>query len=236
MFEMMGATFGATIAGCLALVGATGAAVYFFMRRKHDEERHEQEMDQQKISFRQMQTIVSEEIKNVHELITVRKKFMSVISFSDDKKIPLLKIHMPGSERKFLMDYSGMITCGCDLEAIRFEQDGVDNRVKIIVPLSRIFDIYADIKSFKIHHQSEGIFADNLKIEHQKELVAADLEAQQQLAVREGILEQADENVRQMLTSIIAKRGLNQSFNVEIIFRGNRDTRVLNSSQQNLLR
>ncbi|MBR0261742.1 MAG: DUF4230 domain-containing protein [Selenomonadaceae bacterium] len=236
MFEMMGATFGATLAGCLALVGATGAAVYFFMRRKHDEERHEQEKEQQKISFQQMQTIVSEEIKNVHELVTVRKKFTSVISFADDKKIPLFNVHMPGSERKFLMDYSGMITCGCDLEAIRFERDEQSNRVKIIVPPSRIFDIYADINSFKIHHQSEGIFADNIKSEHRKELIAADLEAHRQLAVKEGILEQADENIRQMLASIIAKRGLNQSFNVEIVFRGNRDTRVINSSQQNLLR
>ena len=236
MFDMIGATFGATIAGCLFLVGTAGAAVYFFMRHKHDEEKHQQEVEQQKISFQQMQTIISEEIKNVHELITVRKNFTSVVSFADDKKIPLIKVHMPGSDRKFLMDYSGTITCGCDLEKIRFEREAVTNRVKIIVPPSQILDMYADVKSFKIHHQSEGIFADNLKIEHQQELIAADLEANKQCALQEGILERADENIRQMLTSIISRHSLNQSFDFEIVFRGNRDTRVLNSSQQNLLR
>ena len=241
MFEALGAMFGATLAGCLALVGATGAAVYFFMRRKHNEERqednrHNQEDERQPISFQQMQTIVTNEIKNVHELITVRKNFTSVISFVDDKKIPLLKVHMPGSNRKFLMDYSGTITCGCDLEAIRFEREELTNRVKIIVPPSQILDMYADVNSFKVHHQSEGILADDIKIEHQKDMVVADLEEHKQRAIQEGILERADENVRQMLTTIISRRSLNQNFEFEIIFKGNGNTRILNSSQQNLLR
>jgi len=229
LLDMLGATFGATLAGCLALVGATGAAVYFFMRRKHNEQ-------QRTISFQQMQTIVTDEIKNVHELITVRKNFKSIISFNDDKKIPLIEVHMPGSDRKFLMDYSGTITCGCDLEAIRFEHNELTNRIKIIVPQSQILDMYADVNSFKVHHQSEGIFADDIKLEQQKEMIMADLEAQRQLALQEGILARADENVRQMLTAIISRRGLNQSFEFEIVFRSNDSTRVLNSSQQNLLR
>lgn len=236
MFQTLGATFGITLAGCFILVLAVGAAVYFFMRRKHDEERHNREMERQKISFEQMQTIISEEIRNVHELVTVRKNFTSVVSFADDKKIPLLKVHMPGSDRKFLMDYSGTISCGCDLEAIHFEREEISNRVKIVVPSSTILDMYADVNSFKIHHHDEGIFADNIDLEHQKELIAADLEANKQRALQEGILARADENVRQMLTAIISRRGLNQSFDVEIIFRGNDNTRVLNSSQQNLLR
>lgn len=229
MFDMLGATFGATFAGCLFLVGTAGAAMYFFMGRKHDEERHKQEEERRTISFQQMQTIITEEIKNVRELITVRKNFTSEISFADDKKIPFLEVHMPGSDRKFLMDYSGTITCGCDLAAIRFMRDETTNRVKIIVPPSQILDIYADVNSFKIHHQSEGVFADNIKLEHQKEMVAEDLEAHKQLALREGILERADENFRQILAKIISKHELNQSFNIEIVLRGNSSTRVLNA-------
>ena len=236
MFEMFGATFGATLAGCLVLVGAAGTAVYFFMRRKHDAQLHEQKEEQRLISFEQMQTIITDEIKNVRELITVRKNFTAEISFADDKKIPLLKVHMPGSDRKFQMTYSGTITFGCDLDAIRFERDELSDRVKIIVPPSKIFDIYADINSFKVHHQSAGILADGIKLEEQKEMVTADLEAQRQLAVQEGLLAQADENVRQMLSSIISRRGLSQSFDVEIIFRGNESTKILNSPRQNLLR
>ena len=221
MFDMLGATFGATLAGCLSLAAATGAAVYFFMQRKHDAQLREQQ--QRTISFRQMQTIVTEELRNVHELITVRKNFTADISFSDDKKIPWLNVRMPASNRKFQMSYSGTITCGCDLEAIRFEQDFLTGRVKIIVPPSKILDRYADVNSFKIHHRSKEFFADEINLEQQQEMVAADLEAHVQHALREGILNQADGNVRERLASIIASRNLNRSFDFEIV-------------QQNLLR
>ena len=121
------------------------------------------------------------------------------------------------------MSYSGTITCGCDLEAIRFEQDFLTGRVKIIVPPSKILDRYADVNSFKIHHRSKEFFADEINLEQQQEMVAADLEAHVQHALREGILNQADGNVRERLASIIASRNLNRSFDFEIV-------------QQNLLR
>ena len=228
LFEALGATFGATLAGCLVLVGAAGSAVYFFMRRRHDEQIHKLE-ERRIISFEQMQTIITAEIKNVRELVTVRKNFTAIISFADDKKIPFLNMHLPGSNRKFLMDYSGTIICGCDLDAIRFMRDELSNRVKIIVPKSQILDIYADVNSFKIHHHDEGILADSIKLEHQKELISADLENQRQRALNEGLLTHADENIRQMLTTIISSRGLNQSFEIEIVFKGNSNTRFLNA-------
>ena len=219
-------TSAATLVGCLFLVIATGAAVYFFMKKNRAEERAN--------SFEQMQTIIFEEIKNVRELITVRKNFTSMISFSDDKKIPLLDVHMPGSDRKFLMNYAGTITCGCDLDKIRITRDA-SNHVKIIVPHSQILDIYANVNSFQIHHQDTGIFADNFKIEDQHELIKKDLENERQKALREGLIERADKNIQQMLTSIVERRGLNSGYEVEIVFT-NSDAPKLLSSIQNLLR
>lgn len=218
MFE----NFGSTLAVCVVLIGTTGAAVWFFMKRKKDAE-------SRAMTFQQMQTIVSEEIKNVRELVTVRKNFTSVISFSDDKKIPFFKVHMPGTDRKFLMNYSGTITCGCDLDKIYFSKDELSNRVKIIVPNSQILDMYADVSSFKIHHQDSGILAADIKIEEQNEFVAADLEVQKQHALQEGILNRANENVQQMLTAIIARRGISQSFDVEIVFANQSDIKSLNA-------
>ncbi|MBQ7454540.1 MAG: hypothetical protein IJS69_05785, partial [Selenomonadaceae bacterium] len=62
MFDMLGATFGATLAGCLVLVGTTGAAVYFFMRRQRNESEQ----------FRQLQNIIYAEIRDVCEIALVR--------------------------------------------------------------------------------------------------------------------------------------------------------------------
>ena len=127
------------------------------------------------------------------------------------------------------MNYSGTITCGCDLDKIYFSKDELGNRVKIIVPNSQILDMYADVSSFKIHHQDAGILAADIKIEEQNEFVAADLEVQKQHALQEGILNRANENVQQMLTAIIARRGINQSFDVEIVFANQSDIKSLNA-------
>ena len=221
------ATSGATLVVCLFLVIATGAAVYFFMKKKRAEEKA--------ISFEQAQKIIFEEIRNVRELITVRKNFTSMISFSDDKKIPLLGVHMPGSNRKFLMNYAGTITCGCDIDKIRIQRDGVSNHIKILVPHSQILDAYANVNSFQIHHQDTGVFASDFKIEDQHELIKADLEDNRQKALREGLLERADDNIRQMFTSIFERRGLNASYEVEILFTRS-EAPSLSSSMQNLLR
>lgn len=223
----LGATFGITFVGGLFLVIATGAAVYFFMKKNRAEERA--------VSFEQAQKIIFEEMRNVSELITVRKNFTSMISFNDDKKIPLIDVHMPGSSRKFLMNYTGTITSGCDINKIRIQREGVGNHLKILVPHSQILDAYANVNSFQIHHQDTGIFASDFKIEDQHELIKADVEDNRQKALREGLLERADDNIRQMLSSIFERRGLNQSFEVEIVFTHS-EAPSLPSSIQNLLR
>lgn len=204
MLEALGAMFGATLAGCLVLVGTTSAAIYFFL--KHNSKQSD---------FERVQSIVYEEIKNVCELTLVRKNFNSHVSIDTEKKIPLINISMPGTSRKFFMDYSGTIVCGLDLSEVKILHDGT-NKIKIIIPPSKILDAYADIHSFKIHIQDAGIFAENIQIEEQNEKVTADVEAQKQLAIREGLLIKADENIRQLLMSRIIKRNLNKNFTVEI--------------------
>ncbi|MBQ4404443.1 MAG: DUF4230 domain-containing protein [Selenomonadaceae bacterium] len=222
MFEMFGASFGATLAGCLTLVGTAGVAVFFFMKRKHDAERRT-------TAFQQMQTIFFEEIKSVKELVTIRKPVYGTVPFADDKKVPFLNLHVPGSSREIFMTYSGMITCGYDLSKIRFVREGLTNHVKIILPASRILDAYVDVSTLKVHYQSEGIFADNFKLEHQRELLEADLENQKRKAVQGGILAQADAEIRQRLTNMISEHGWNENFDVEIL-------NSENESRQNLLR
>ena len=225
MFEAFGASLGLTIGGCLFLVATSGAAVYFFMKRKKGNESD---------FLRQVQTILYEEILKVRELVTIRKPLHGDISFNDDRKIPKTKVHMPFSDRKLIMTYSGMIACGCDLDKIRMVQEGTG--IKIIVPRSRILDCYADVKSFKVHYKDTGLLAKDFQIEEQNALIVADLDNKQLEAVQSGILTQADEEVRQMLTNIVERCGLNQSFDVEIFFKENDNARTLNLSQQNLLR
>ena len=108
-----------------------------------------------------------------------------------------------------------------------FERSG--NNAKILVPPSRIFDEYADVNSFKIHHQSVGLLSEDIEIEEQNDFIKEDLECQRQKVPQEGLLARAEENVRQMLATIISKRGLNENFNVAIVLLNQSETRALNA-------
>lgn len=205
----MGASFGATLAGCLALVATTGAAVYFFMKRKRGDDSD---------PVRQIETIFYEEIHRTRELVTIRKPFTAHISFNDDRKI-FKNVHMPFSGRKLFMEYSGMIVCGCDLREVRFVRDeNAGNRVKILVPRSKILDCYADVHSFKVHYQDTGLLAKDFQINEQNDLIKADLASRRQQALQDGTVAQADAEIKRELLSMIERHALNQSFDVEIVF------------------
>ena len=211
-------TFGSTLAALLVVIALTCVAIYFFGKhRKAKEQQRIQE--EQRMSFEQLQSIVYEEVQDVCELALVRKNFSSVVSVDVDKKIPFLNVHMPGSSRKFLMDYSGTIVCGVDLkDGLKVMRDGAfNNKVKVILPPSKILDIYADVSSFNIRLQDAGLLASNISIEEQNAWVAADVAKEGRRAVQEGLLLRADDNARQLLLSRIGSRILPGSFDLEVV-------------------
>ena len=152
-------------------------------------------------------------IQNVNELATVRERFQSIVSFSDGKQMPFLGFCLPGTTRKFIMRYAGVIVCGNDLSKLDISERFAVNRVRVVVPRSRILDIYADVQSFEVYDQQAGLFT-SIRLEDQNREVTADLEEMRQNALRSGILSQADENTRRILTSIVATTGME----AEIVF------------------
>ena len=152
-------------------------------------------------------------IQNVNELATVRERFQSIVSFSDGKQLPFLGFFLPGTTRKFIMRYAGVIVCGNDLSRLDISERFAVNRVRVVVPRSRILDIYADVQSFEVYDQQAGLFT-SIRLEDQNREGAADLEEMRQNALKSGILTQADENTRRILTSIVAATGME----AEIVF------------------
>ena len=152
-------------------------------------------------------------IQNVNDLATVRERFQSIVSFSDGKQMPFLGFCLPGTTRKFIMRYAGVIVCGNDLSRLDISERFAVNRVRVVVPRSRILDIYADVQSFEVYDQQAGLFT-SIRLEDQNREVTADLEEMRQNALKSGILSQADENTRRILTSIVATTGME----AEIVF------------------
>ena len=151
-------------------------------------------------------TILSK-IQAVKELAVLRSNFQSVVSFSEAKKI--FGHDIPGSSRKFILEYTGTIVCGCDLSRIRISnQFHNKNHLMITLPNSQVLDMYPDISSFKIHEQSSGIFAEDIKIYDQNREVTKDLEKVKQRLIEEGILLKSNEHVSRILISTVNLIGI----------------------------
>ena len=144
-------------------------------------------------------------IKNVKELATLRQHFQSVVIFKDSKE--LFGFSLPGTERKFILKYAGVITCGNDLENIQITERFALNNVHITLPRSKILDIYADMKSIQVYDQRAGIFT-SIELNDQNREIASNLEEVQQDAMEREILRRADENTRMVLTSLASALGM----------------------------
>ena len=191
------------IALVLALVVSITINVMLVLRRKVSKNRS-------------VRTTILSGIQNVSELATIRERFQSIVSFSDGVKIPGLDINIPGTTRKFMLKYYGTIVCGCDLSKAQVSERFDVNRVRITLPHSEILDIYADVHSFEVYDQSAGIFT-SVKLEDQNREVDSDLLKVKAHELDRGILTQSDENVRKILTSVVASTGME----AEIVFTGN---------------
>ena len=162
---------------------------------------------------RSVRSTILQGIQNINELATVRERFQSIVSFSDGKQLPFLGFWLPGTTRKFIMRYAGVIVCGNDLSRLDISERFAVNRVRVVVPRSRILDIYADVQSFEVYDQQAGLFT-SIRLEDQNREVTADLEEMRQNALKSGILSHADENTRRILTSIVAATGME----AEVVF------------------
>ena len=190
----------AAIALVLALVVSITVNVMMILRKKVNQNRS-------------VRTAILSGIENVSELATIRERFQSIISFADGVKIPGLNINFPGTTRKFMLKYYGTIVCGCDLSKAKVSERFDVNRVRITLPHSEILDAYADVHSFEVYDQHSGIFT-SVKLEDQNREVNADLEKVKAHELEKGILAHSDDNVRKILTSVVASTGME----AEIIF------------------
>lgn len=150
-------------------------------------------------------------IRNVKELATIRQSFQSIVMYGDSKA--LLGLPLPGTSRKFILKYSGTISCGNDLSLIQISERFAVNRVRMVVPRSKILDIYADMKSIQVYDQRAGLFT-SINLQDQNREIAANLEEVRQDALQSDILHRTDENTRLILSALAASMGME----AEVVF------------------
>ena len=182
----------------LLLVASIAINVWLLRRRRNPKKRS-------------VRSTLIQGIKSVKELTTLRQHFQSVVIFKDSKA--LFGLSIPGTERKFILKYGGVIACGNDLESIQISDRFAVNGIRIAVPRSKLLDIYADMKSVQVYDQRAGIFT-SIELNDQNREIANNLEEVRQEAVQSDMLQRADENTRMVLTSLAASMGME----AEVVF------------------
>ena len=195
-------TFWATIAVLVFVSALVGGGAVLFMRQ-----RRALLPPQEELSIQTVRSIILTKLQNVKELAMVRSNFQSVVHFEEAKKV--FGHEVPGTMRKFMLSYTGTVVCGCDLNKVNVGNSFFNrNHLQITLPQSRIFDIYPDLSTVKLHDQDAGIFADDIKIEDQNREITADLQDVKQRLINEGILQKSNDNVQQLVRSITAPLGI----------------------------
>ena len=165
-----------------------------------------------------LKAALMENLQYVKKLTTVEKFVEGKIPF---KKVRQFLSFNVGTN-ECTLTYKGKITCGCDLQQIRFEpSENISGGVKVLSPHCRIIDAFVDINTIEIHYEKKStLLPPEITLEEQTAVIKDDFEKKKQLNIDEGILEIADDKVRDMLMKLSG----NKKIEVEIIFYGENKT------------
>ena len=197
-----------TIAVLLFVAVFSGGGVYLYNRRSNTPALPElPSVPEPELSIQSVHSIIMSEIQNLKELATLQNNFHSVVSFEESKKV--FGHDVPGTTRKFKLNYSGTIICGCDLTKIIIDKDFHNkNHLSITLPTSQVLHIYPNIDTFEVYDVSAGIFTSDIEIEDQNREVAKDLEEVKERKIQDGILLKSNENARKLLRGITTPLGV----------------------------
>ena len=156
-------------------------------------------------------TALYERLVEIEELSVIEYQYAKVGRF--ENSLTLNGWNIPLTEKYFILTYTGVIKAGVDLSDALVEVDG--NTVTITLPATEILSNELDEESIEVYDESNNIFNQIAVSDYttfalqQKEVVEAE-------AIEDGILEEAEDRVTMVLTSII--NAIDESYTVEVIF------------------
>ena len=204
-----------TILGALCGIFSAIRFVRRYLRVRKRKQIAEQERTPEKIAEKSVEILRGALIENLHYV----KKLTTIEQFIEGN-IPLKKnktiFNFNVGTTECTLIYTGKITCGCDLQKIRFEpSENISGGVKILSPHCRIIESYVDIGTIKIVYEKKSkFFTPEIMPEEQNLLVSDDFEKRKQHKIDEGILTTADAKVYEILFKLSG----NKKIPVEIKF------------------
>lgn len=155
---------------------------------------------------------IEEQISRILEVSTVKYNYTNVVTYKDNKKLNGLDI--PFTNKSFIIKYSGYIKAGIDLNGI--ETDVMDTKsIKVVLNNPSIFDNVIVEEDIYIYDQRDSVF-NKLSFTDLYDVLIEEKKSMEKEVIERGLLNDAKENTREILTSLFNTMGFE---NIEIVFR-----------------
>ncbi|MBQ6976847.1 MAG: lipid-A-disaccharide synthase [Selenomonadaceae bacterium] len=186
-----------------------------FLKARNRKKIAEESKTPEKIAEKAVETLRAALFENIHYV-----KKLTTVEDIIEGNVPLKK------SRQFLkfnvgttectLTYKGKITCGCDLQQIRFvPSKNISGGVKVLLPHCKIIEPYVDTTTIKIHYEKKSnFFTPQITFEEQLSLINDDFEKRKQIKIDKGILTLAEKKVKDMLHKLSG----NKKIPIEILF------------------
>lgn len=164
---------------------------------------------QNKTNITSETSLIQDRLVELSEWTTLKYEYSNVIVSRTEKSLSLLGItDINYAEAIKLIEYSGYLKAGTDLTKVQMNYDESTKKMMVRVPKSKILDNVVETDTTKVEDIKGNIFSD-----YPTQIVFDEINAEKKLLeeekISQGFLDEADNRIRQFLTSFLAANGYN---------------------------
>lgn len=146
--------------------------------------------------------VINEKIQDIGELATVEYLYTDVGKFEDAAKIFGKDIPISITTKSFIAKWDGSIKVGVDISKVTAEVDESTKEIIVHIPKAKILSHEINDESIETLDEKNGLF-NKLKVEDVRKFDAISKDAMEQKVIKNGILDEAFENAKEIIYKLI---------------------------------
>lgn len=157
-------------------------------------------------------TSIVDQIQKIAELSVLKHNYTAVSAFKSSKDF--YGFSLPLTSKSFLVRFEGYVKAGVDLEDVKVDISKDNKELKIRLKNSKILDKSVDLENAYVYDESESLF-NHITIEESNEEIAKEQKKMEEKILEDGIIEQANERVKELIVSFFGNAGFEK---VDVVF------------------